>query len=395
MPLKDLLKKHQKIREDVTPTPVPSSSEPAGNFVFMRTDTNTQELIQPPSFPVDGQPPVLSPIKPKEKRLSRFRSSSDASIKSHASTKSEKRLSSRLHLHSRTNSASSVNVPEDLPEIGDETGVETEEREAKWEERATILATKSLGHGTPEKPATQQQITQTPEHTSSSSSSRPPSTPGAVSDALSDETIQEAIRLHEAGQLSESTAMFSRLASTNAMAQILYGLALRHGWGCEPNPALGVTYLSRAASNTAAIESVALHSGKKKGGAAKGELVLAVYELANSFRQGWGVERDPVAARKYYEVAANLGDTDAMNEVARCFEEGFGGGKDKVSAASILQFSMSSFLTLLHTETAGDNCFWSYCGESPKDGECLVLYASSITSSFRFPASFVSFCKNP
>lgn len=108
-----------------------------------------------------------------------------------------------------------------------------------------------------------------------------------------------------------------------------------------------------------------------------------------------GVERDPVAARKYYEVAANLGDTDAMNEVARCFEEGFGGGKDKVSAASILQFSMSSFLTLLHTETAGDNCFWSYCGESPKDGECLILYASSITSSFRFPASFVSFCKNP
>ena len=68
----------------------------------------------------------------------------------------------------------------------------------------------------------------------------------------------------------------------------------------------------------------------KKGGAAKGELVLAMYELANSFRHGWGVDKDPVAARSYYETAANLGDTDAMNEVARCYEEGFGGKKDRV-----------------------------------------------------------------
>lgn len=72
----------------------------------------------------------------------------------------------------------------------------------------------------------------------------------------------------------------------------------------------------------------------KEGGAAKGELVLAMYELANSFRHGWGVEKDPVAARSYYETAANLGDTDAMNEVARCYEEGFGGKKDKVSGSA-------------------------------------------------------------
>lgn len=152
--------------------------------------------------------------------------------------------------------------------------------------------------------------------------------------------------------LEESTAMFGRLAESNAMAQILYGLALRfvpanslgsrspmnqyqyvvnrHGWGTNANPSLAITYLSRAASSSAAVESQALQSGLKKGGAAKGELVLAMYELANSFRHGWGVEKDPVAARSYYETAANLGDTDAMNEVARCYEEGFGGKKDKV-----------------------------------------------------------------
>ena len=56
-----------------------------------------------------------------------------------------------------------------------------------------------------------------------------------------------------------------------------------------------------------------------------------MYELANSFRHGWGVEKDAVAARSYYETAANLGDSDAMNEVARMYEAGEGGKKDKVS----------------------------------------------------------------
>lgn len=57
-----------------------------------------------------------------------------------------------------------------------------------------------------------------------------------------------------------------------------------------------------------------------------------MYELANSFRHGWGTEKDPVAARSHYETAANLGDTDAMNEVARMYEAGEGGKKDKVSS---------------------------------------------------------------
>ena len=105
----------------------------------------------------------------------------------------------------------------------------------------------------------------------------------------------------------------------------------RHGWGIPQDPSLAITYLSQAASNSATIESQALSSGIKNGGAAKGELVLAIYELANCFRHGWGVDKDPVAARSYYETAANLGDTDAMNEAAWCYEEGFGGKRDKVS----------------------------------------------------------------
>lgn len=72
----------------------------------------------------------------------------------------------------------------------------------------------------------------------------------------------------------------------------------RHGWGCEPNLEQAVTYLSAAASNAAEVENMALKAGLKKGGAAKGELVLAIFELANCFRHGWGVPKDPVAAKQ-------------------------------------------------------------------------------------------------
>lgn len=73
---------------------------------------------------------------------------------------------------------------------------------------------------------------------------------------------------------------------------------VRHGWGCEPIPEKAVFYLSAAAKNAADVESLALQAGLKKGGAAKGELVLAIFELANCFRQGWGIDKDPIAAKQ-------------------------------------------------------------------------------------------------
>lgn len=74
--------------------------------------------------------------------------------------------------------------------------------------------------------------------------------------------------------------------------------AHRHGWGCKPDVTKAVTYLTAAASNAAAVEQLALQAGLKKGGAAKGELVLAIFELGNSFRHGWGTEKDAVAAKQ-------------------------------------------------------------------------------------------------
>jgi TPR repeat protein len=355
MPLRDLLKKKDKIQDDEVsaPAPVQETKLPqASEFTFVRTDTHTEEVIQPPYYEGDDSEPTQEqttaehttpPTTPERKRgLGRFRKSPGPSISPEIHPEKERRrLSQRLHItpKSRASSTSSANVPSDLPTIDDaynESG-DREIKEAKWEERATILATNHPGPS----PAHAAAPTSALENLNldvdgnrSGSNSRPRS----ISDAQGDANIQEAIRLHEAGgpeNLTAATQMFGQLAEQgNVLSQVLYGLSLRHGWGIDPDPTRAVQYLSAAASNSASIESEALKAGMKKGGAAKGELVLAIFELANCFRNGWGVAVDKKAAREYYETAANLGDTDAMNEAAWCYLEGFGGKKDKVSRMS-------------------------------------------------------------
>ncbi|KAF2869258.1 hypothetical protein BDV95DRAFT_498185 [Massariosphaeria phaeospora] len=343
MTLKDLLKKKEKIKDEGT-TPqaepkVPMLSPSIPEFTFMRTTTTTQEAIEPPSFPGDPtrpQPPLLSPEPPRGK-LGRFRRHSNAAQTAPGGeehkAKGEHRLS---HAFGRTRSATSVNVPENLPEVGGDGVARNEEEEAKWEKRATLLARSNT---LKKSPNTTPRI-ELPDPIGEGRRSRSAS----VSTPADEENIQEAIRLHEKGNLEASTAMFGRLAdpngTNNALSQVLYGLALRrHGWGCVPDQEQAVTYLSYAASNSAEIESQALSAGMKKGGSAKGELILAMYELANCFRNGWGIKKDPVAAKQYYETAANLGDTDGMNEVAWCYLEGFGTKKDKFKAAQFLRLA--------------------------------------------------------
>ncbi|RJE25710.1 hypothetical protein PHISCL_01973 [Aspergillus sclerotialis] len=372
MPIRDLLQKRDKISDSssqYTPTQSDQPSvlaSPIPEIKFIRSDTTSQEVIDPPiyddeqehhshpvQFPQD--PHAARPSSPDgqeqgRRRLSLFRRSRSPSESSRADAspprvRGERRLSQLLHLDrgSRNSSRSSVNIPADLPQIVSTDGGDEQDKEAQWEKRATLLVSQNPqfgGHGLSPRASV-----------TSFDSGRPGSrgeSPGRVSDPQGDINIQEAIRLHEAGELEVSTKMFRQLAdpngANNALSQVLYGLALRHGWGCTEDPERAVTYLTAAASNSASVETEALRAGMKKGGAAKGELVLAIYELANCFRNGWGVQKDPVAARQYYETAANLGDSDAMNEVAWCYLEGVGGKKDKVSF----------FLTIWHHGFWGD-----------------------------------------
>lgn len=355
--LREFLKKKDKIGGNEQP--MRQADLPAPEFKFIRTTTDSEDLIEIPSY--SDAPDGHAPLSPNSKRSARsgerrrhlgFRRSSNAdetkdptaaleSPKSPTRPKGERKLSERLlfHRHSRSPSAeSSTHLPIDLPDApatvgpsGLDGGAAEEEkdvkeqREAQWEKRATILAQGN--------PLLEQERQAAQEKTRSGSRS-----PG-IPDERGDENIQEAIRLHEIGELGLSTAMFGRLGDpkgpNNALAQVLYGLALRHGWGVQVEPEKAIHYLSLAASNSASVERAALESGMKKGGAAKGELVLAIFELANCFRHGWGVKKDAVAARNHYETAANLGDTDALEEAAWCYLEGFGGAKDKVRLGMI------------------------------------------------------------
>ncbi|KEF52848.1 uncharacterized protein A1O9_11265 [Exophiala aquamarina CBS 119918] len=344
--LKELLKKKDKI--DST-GPQPPHMVHANDFTFVRTDTHTEEYIKPPAFGEDHQSSREGPRSPSgsRKSFSPFRKSvspvaSDSSSPENERKEGRRRLSHRLHLNKdRSESTSSVNLPSDLPSIDDayhESG-DRQDKEARWEQRATILASKSPIIGA---------LPPTSDMESLSIGAPPSPRPRSVNDPEGDVDIQEAIRLHETGELESATRMFRVLAlQGNVLSQVLYGLSLRHGWGCQPDHKEAVTYLSAAASNSATIESDALKAGMKKGGAAKGELVLAIFELANCFRNGWGVPVDKVAARQYYETAANLGDTDAMNEAAWCYLEGFGGKKDKVSLDFSLLFALP-FISDLH-----------------------------------------------
>ncbi|KAI0111406.1 HCP-like protein [Daldinia grandis] len=367
-------------------------------FTFIRSDTTTQEIIHPPSYPRDSngennyltaKDAVTSPSKTRRSLdvfRPRSRGSSTSSVQNDGSSRNQPsghhRLSQRLHLSKAP--PTSDYVPENLPQINVSAedgsgggqgvvvggaGVDKDAYEGQWEKRATILA-EANERG-------QRRGSRTPSVVSPSRSPSPsPSaelaalrlrddggngnghkTGGVVSSKVIDDNIQEAIRLHEDGQLDQSTRLFGRLAdpqgANNPLSQVLYGLALRHGWGCDPDPERAITYLSAAASNAAAVESMALQAGLKKGGAAKGELVLAIFELANCFRHGWGIPRDPVAAKQYYETAANLGDTDAMNEVAWCYLEGFGCKKDKFAAARYYRLAEEN-----GNKTLGNTWIW-------------------------------------
>ncbi|KAF8921646.1 hypothetical protein BGZ58_004076, partial [Dissophora ornata] len=83
--------------------------------------------------------------------------------------------------------------------------------------------------------------------------SRPPAppkilTPAQQREAEADANIQKAIELHENNQLEEATKYFGLAAkSENPLGQLMYGLSLRHGWGCKPNPIEAIVYLRRAA----------------------------------------------------------------------------------------------------------------------------------------------------
>jgi hypothetical protein len=127
MALRNVLKKKEK-------------TEAPPEFKFIRSDTHTQEHIQPPSY--DDHETKESGLFHRRQRPTSSHSH-DGSRGGHSQTreKGERRLSHRFHLgrSSRSASTSSVNIPSDLPPV-DSNIKDDQEREAQWEKRATLLA---------------------------------------------------------------------------------------------------------------------------------------------------------------------------------------------------------------------------------------------------------------
>ena len=57
-----------------------------------------------------------------------------------------------------------------------------------------------------------------------------------------------------------------------------------------------------------------------------------------------------MAARTFFETAANLGDSDSMAEAARCYEKGIGGPKDKVRWRHDLESLPFGYSTIMSSE---------------------------------------------
>lgn len=227
MGLRDLLKKKDDLSKGKATDAETMGKLNTPEFTFIRSDTTTQEIIYPPSV---GNDNFLSAKEPRKSRhsLDVFKSnrSRSTSVSSQNSKKESRRLSQRLHL-SRT-PESSDHVPQNLPEIVQPADPQDKDAaELEWEKRATMLANQTdRARSRPTTPVGEMANMKIGEKQSS-----PRSPSRAVSSKAIDEDIQEAIRLHEEGDLEHSTKLFGKLAdpngANNPLSQVLYGLALR------------------------------------------------------------------------------------------------------------------------------------------------------------------------
>ena len=110
---------------------------------------------------------------------------------------------------------------------------------------------------------------------------------------LADQLLQEGIQHHEANRLRQAAAAFERSAKTpggSGVGMLMWGLTLRHGWGCPKDEVLGFSWLRRAAQS--AVGDLERARTGIDTSAVRGELVFAIYEVGQCFFHGWGVKKD-------------------------------------------------------------------------------------------------------
>ncbi|KAI3661753.1 hypothetical protein MP638_003761 [Amoeboaphelidium occidentale] len=163
--------------------------------------------------------------------------------------------------------------------------------------------------------------------------------------------IQQAIEYHQELKLKEAFRIYLKVAQEKVpIALFLVALCLRHGWGCKADPQLALSCFEHAADMAAgSLRQIRGFSGspedaknlaelppdvRLKAEIAKQEMSMSLYELGNSYRLGWGTNVQKSVAVYYYKLAADLGDLDALMDLAYCHTHGEGTEKDKFLGAS-------------------------------------------------------------
>lgn len=246
MGLRDMLKKKDRLSQSYSPDAATVGRLAAPEFTFIRSDTNTEEVIYPPASPLtpksddDGYLTAKdsSGTKPRRSldvfKSSRSRGNSASSARSDDNKDGPgRRKSHRLPFGSRSPGTSEF-VPENLPSIrlpGDDGASDDRENaELEWENRATILV-KHNSH------ALTRSATPSPAREKGNPWDQPQGQghEPKLSGKDIDDMLQEAIRLHEDGELEKATVLFGKLAdpqgANNPLSQVLYGLALRSVFG--------------------------------------------------------------------------------------------------------------------------------------------------------------------
>ncbi|KAH8834739.1 HCP-like protein [Flagelloscypha sp. PMI_526] len=159
--------------------------------------------------------------------------------------------------------------------------------------------------------------------------------PNLVNPTTAWDFLHLGINAHLASQpesLRQSAIYFEKSATIDGgctLGMLMWGLALRHGWGVQKREKDAFTWLRKAAEG--ALESAG--TGRSSENLNENELVVAIYEVGQCFFQGWGVPKDKTMAVSYYRTAARLGDADAQNDLAFCLANGKGCKKDRKEAA--------------------------------------------------------------
>lgn len=195
-----------------------------------------------------------------------------------------------------------------------------------------------------------------------------------------EEHVSLGISLHESGDLRESSYHWQYAAAKgDKTAMLLYGLAVRHGWGVRQNPTEAIKWLRKAMeestvdgeetliegyrksamlsndfdisskndvptargmpknTNESTNELVATDIKKKQQSQLrKAQIGLALYELGMCYLNSWGIDKDEAMALKSFEMAGELGDCDALCEAAALYmHSGKGRKKDLQKAARL------------------------------------------------------------